>query len=422
MRARLIVATALALSLALSACSNGPESSDPNNPQQVEVLTWMTTGSGLNGFARAVSVFQSAQPDLHLLDASVAGGHDAARAAVLARLDADTPPDSFQSRAGAELRDYALSGALRDLDGLFDEPGLADAFPQELLDQLSVAGHVYAVPLSLQRSNVLWSNSAVLQDAGVAPRTPAADIPAWLHDLRAIRSAGMQYPLAVGGPSHQLALFESVLLAELGLERYDGLWNGQTRWDGEAVARAVATYDELIGFADPDRSRAHDDDILSSLVAGQAAYLVAPSSSDAAFGALEWRYGVDYTASAVPGTSGVFAFAADTFTLPAGASHPDAATAWLRFVGSADGQAAFTSSGGGIPARTGVPVDTPYQKAAESNLDLSHLAPSLSLGTAADGAWTAAIQDAVVAFQHDDRPAALVTALAAAADAALGTP
>ena len=111
-----------------------------------------------------------------------------------------------------------------------------------------------------------------------------------------------------------------------------------------------------------------------------------------------------------------------TFTLPAGASHPDAATAWLRFVGSADGQAAFTSSGGGIPARTGVPVDTPYQKAAESNLDLSHLAPSLSLGTAADGAWTAAIQDAVVAFQHDDRPAALVTALAAAADAALGTP
>ena len=43
----------------------------------------------------------------------------------------------------------------------------------------------------------------------------------------------------------------------------------------------------------------------------------------------------------VPGSAGVFQFLSDSFVLPTGAPHRDAAIAWLTVAGSKEGQDAF---------------------------------------------------------------------------------
>lgn len=421
MRARLLVAAVLQPLLLLPACSAEPSGSDPANPDQVEVLTWMTSGTEAEALAALTAAFGEEHPRIEVLDASIADGHDAATAAIVARFEAGSPPDAVQVRAGAELRGYVLSDALTDLGPLLAEAGLDRAFPAELLAELSVAGRVYAVPAVVQRANVVWVGIDALERAGVPPRTPASDIRGWIADLTRLRDAGMAHPLALGGPQQQLALFENVLLAELGLERYRGLWNGQTRWDGDAVAQAVDTYRELLAFADPAASRAHDEDVLAAFAAGDAAYLVGPGSTDGALSAAGLAYGEQYLATPFPSSGRVFLFSVDAFALPAGPSHPDAARDWLRLVGSATGQSALAATAGAVPVRAGVPVTSAYQRSAQSSLDLRSLAPSLSLGAAAQPEWTAAIRDAVAGFRRDGRAAALLTALAAAADEALVT-
>ncbi len=59
----------------------------------------------------------------------------------------------------------------------------------------------------------------------------------------------------------------------------------------------------------------------------------------------------DYGWAAVPGTGGNFQFLSDSFVLPVGAPHRDAAIAWLTVAGSKAGQEAFNPVKGSICAR-----------------------------------------------------------------------
>ena len=87
--------------------------------------------------------------------------------------------------------------------------------------------------------------------------------------------------------------------------------------------------------------------------------------AEAAFEEAGKKAPADYVYLPAPGTDGVFDFLADSFTLPVGAPHPAGAKAWLKTVGSLDGQVAFNKAKGSIPARKdakpggllGVPAD-----------------------------------------------------------------
>lgn len=406
------------LLVSLAGCSAAPPGSgaDPNDPDQVEVVSWLTAGSEKRGFDALITEFAAQYPAIDFFDSSVTGsGGDAARSALDSRFDNDNPPDSFQATAGAGLADYVDDGRLVDLTSFYSEHALEKGFRDTVIDLLRVDGAIYSVPLDIHRVNIVWSNSALLEAAGVDPAHERTTMPYWLDDLQRVRDSGIDYPLALGEGWTQTQLFECVLLAEFGPVGYKDLWKNPEGWDADTLAVAVDEYARLLEFVDPASRGEHADDAVHRVVNGNAAYVVMIDTAASAFEQAAGS-GHDYGSFPVPGTAGVFDFSVDAFTLPIGAAHPAAAKSWLLAVASAEGQRAYTLDAGSIPARSDTdPGDYPsYQQTAIVSSQDDTVAPSLAHGVAARPAWVAAITDAVVRFRDDRHPVALLKALRSA--------
>lgn len=412
-----IAAAAMLLAGCAGAGSN--TGSDPNNPDQVEAITWWTAGTEKTALYDMVDVFKADNPSIQFIDASVSGGGGAkARQAIAARLDTDNPPDTFQAAAGAGLADYVAAGDLQDLTGFYAEHGLTDVYRAALLELLSVDGKIYSVPSEIHRVNVLWTNNKLLRDADVDPSVAPANIDAWLEDLEKVRESGVEYPLALGKDWTQVQLFENVMLADMGAVLYQNLWKSTANWEGEALHKAIAHFDALLEYTDP-RSRSLEwAETSRSVVDGGAAYVIMADFAQS----VGFTSGSLYSAVPTPGTVGVFDFLADSFTLPVGAVHEAAAEKWLLTVSSAEGQKALSLIKGSIPARTDTVAEDypPYQQAAIASLQLDTVVPSLAHGVAANPTWTKAITTAVVRFVDDGHSEAFANALIDAAHDALG--
>jgi glucose/mannose transport system substrate-binding protein len=135
--------------------------------------------------------------------------------------------------------------------------------------------------------------------------------------------------------------------------------------------------------------------------------------AEAAFEQANLTYDNQYTTFPTPGTDGVFDFLADSFTLPVGAPHEQAAKDWLTTISSPEGQKAFNLAKGSIPARTdAVASDYPaYQQTAIASFANDTVVSSLAHGAAARVGWSTAISTAVTKFGQDRHPDALVNTL-----------
>lgn len=422
-RVTAIIAGLAALALALTGCSSGDTGSDPNNPNQVEAITWWASGVEKTALYDLVGVFKDQNPSLQFIDASVRGAGGAkARQSIAARLEADNPPDTFQASAGAGLTDYVEAGQLQDLTSFYAQNGLKEVYRAALLELLSVDGKIYSVPSDIHRVNVLWTNNALLSGAGIDPTVAPATIDAWIADLQRVRDSGVRYPLALGNELAQLQLFESVLISDLGAVLYQNLWKSTDTWQGDRMRAAVEDYGRLLDFVDPNGDSQEWNEATQRVVDGDAAYIVMADYALSSFQRAGYVYGKQYSAYPMPGTVGVFDFLADSFTLPKGAVHENAAKAWLLTVASAEGQKALSLTKGSIPARTGtVATDfSPYQQEAIASLQLDTPVPSLAHGVAARPSWMGEITDAVVKFRTDRYPDALINSLIASAQTALG--
>src|SRR5699024_1522526 len=152
------------------------------------------------------------------VNGAVAGGAgSAAKDLLQSRLQAGDPPDTFQAHAGAELQDYIDAAQVEDVSDLYDEFGLTDAFPADLIDRLTVDGAIYSVPANIHRANVVWSSPSVIEEAGLDPKATYESMDDWIEALETIEEAGTT-PLSVGMAWTQVNLLETVLLAELGPE------------------------------------------------------------------------------------------------------------------------------------------------------------------------------------------------------------
>ena len=204
------------------------------------------------------SIFTEQYPNLKFDNLAVAGGAGSqAKSVLAANLKSGNPPDSFQAHAGAELQDYIAADQLEDLTSFYEEAKLNEAFPKDLLDRLTVDGKIYSVPSNIHRANVVWANVDVLKKAGLDPAKPAADLDAWFADMDKIKESGAT-PLAVAGTWTQVQLFENILLASLGAEGYNGLWDGTTDWAGADVTKAIENYKKALSYTNSDRDTLSD--------------------------------------------------------------------------------------------------------------------------------------------------------------------
>ena len=424
MRRITALAAATAAVLALAACGSGNSGGGGNTgggteSTEVEVFTWWAAGSELTGLQALEEVFAEQHPDFTFVNGAVAGGAgSAAKDLLQTRLQAGDPPDTFQAHAGAELQDYIDAGQIEDVSDLYEEFGLTDVFPQDLIDLLTVDGAIYSIPSNIHRSNVVWANPTVLEDAGLDPSTPPADLDAWIEDLQTLQDAGVSTPLSVAAPWTQVHLLETVLMADLSADAYVGLWDGTTDWNGAEVTAALAHFETLMSFTNTDRDGLDWPDATQMVIDGSAGYNVMGDWAVAAFEEAGIERGAGFVEFPVPGTDGSFGFLADSFTLPVGAPNPDGATAWLETVGSLEGQVAFNQAKGSIPARTDAdPADfSEYQQSAIDSYASEEILPSLAHGAATPVAVLNAITDAVSKYTAGGSDlATLQSELAAAA-------
>ena len=383
----------------------------------VGVFTWWADGSEKVGLDALTAEFKKQFPNDTFVNLAVAGGAGSnAKAKLAADLENNQPPGSFQGHAGAELTDYIAADQIEPVNDVMAALGGEEVFPKDLLDRLTVEGNIYSIPSNIHRANVVWANPKVLKEAGI--NEVPADMDAWIADMKKVQDSGVKTPLHVGGTWTQVQLFETVLLADLGPEGYNGLFDGSTAWDGDEVKTAVGHYKELLSFANTPSDGDDWPPSIDAVYEGKAAYNVMGDWAVAQFNSHDAKDGEDYTYFPVPGTDGVFDFLADSFTLPKGTKNVDGSKDWLMTVGSAEGQKAFNIAKGSIPARTDVAADEfpAYQQSAMEDFQSDTIVSSIAHGAAVPLAWLNDISSSVAKFSTGKDEAGLVKDLAAAAE------
>lgn len=346
------LSVALVILLAVvSACGNGTEDGGPGrSDDKVEVFSWWDGPGEKEGYEALIAYFKRNNPTIEFVNAAVAGGSGInARAVLASRLAAGDPPDSYQIHAGLEQTSDIKAGRVEDLTAMYERNGWRKLFPAALLDATTIGGKIYSVPVTIHRSNVLWFNVRTVKGAGIT-KPPAT----WSEFLTIAAKLKAKHitPLSIGPGWTQKHLLENVLLGELGPEKYTGLWNGKTNWLGKDVRAAFEVFAKVLAASDVKTFGGDWQSALDNMIAGDAAYTVMGDWADAYLGrAKGLKYGTDYGAVASPGTSGVFNFLSDTFTLPKGAPHRSAAEKWLTACASLEGQEALSVKKGSLPAR-----------------------------------------------------------------------
>jgi glucose/mannose transport system substrate-binding protein len=396
-----------------AACGGNSNDNGGSAPKNVEVFTWWADGGEKAGLDGLVAQFAKDCPNFTFVNGAVAGGAGSNAKTVLAtRLAQSDPPDTFQAHAGAELTDYINAGQVQDLSQEYKDWGLTTAFPQGLIDNLTVDGKIYSVPANIHRANVLWGNKTVLASAGITQNATTLD--GFFADLDKLKAKGVT-PLALGKDWTQLMLFESVLIADLGADKFTGLWKGQTDWSGADVTKAIADFQKLEGYTNKDTRDTFDwTDAEKLVMDSKAGYQLMGDWEAADLDAKGFK---DYSYSVFPGDTGVYQWLADSFVLPVGAKNPEGTKCWLKTVGSAAGQQAFNTKKGSIPARTDAVASAfpAYQQAAIADWKSLKQVPSCAHGSACSQGWQGAMNTAMGKFSSDGNAAALQTALVAAA-------
>ncbi len=386
-----LIAVLVILSFVMTGCKKA-------EADQVEVFSWWTGGGEAAGLNEMIKIFQEKYPDTEFINAAVAGGAGTnARAVLATRLQAGDPPDSWQGHAGQELiGTYVAGGQLEPLNFLYEQEGWLDVMPETLIPLISADGNIYSVPVNIHRANVLWYNPGILAANNISVPTSLAE---WFTAMDTLQAAGV-LPLALGEQWTVMHLMETVLLASLGADAYNGLWDGSTDWGSAAVTQALNDFVKVLSYTNADSASLSWQDAAQLVVNGNAAFNVMGDWAEGYFRELGKAPETDYGWAPVPGTSGNFQFLSDSFVLPNDAPHRDAAINWLIICGSKEGQDAFNPVKGSIPARSdgdrslyGV-----YLQSAMDDWASDTVVGSLTHGVVANDSWKTEIDTSLGLF------------------------
>ena len=319
--------------------------------KKLEIFTWWASGGEALGLKGMTDVFAAKNPNTKFVNASVAGAAGVnAKGVLVSRMKAGNPPDTFQAHAGAELTSYIKAGQVEDLTFLYKQQGWDKIFPKDLVKTLTSNGKIYSVPVNIHRANVLWWNPATATKAGVT--AAPATMEEFIADLKKAKDAGIDGIALAGNGDWAIAhLFDYVLLASMGPDKFDGLWKGTTKWNGPEVKKAIGQFAKVLSYGNSSKSLDWPD--AGKLVTtGKAGFFIMGDWASSQWQSEGLKLGKDYTWAPGPGTAGVYQWLSDSFTLPKGATNRDAGIAWLKVCGSKAGQDAFNPKKGSISART----------------------------------------------------------------------
>jgi glucose/mannose transport system substrate-binding protein len=414
--AALVVALAALAALPASGIAKSQKAGSAQ-ADQLSVFSWWTGPGEHTGLQKIITMWNAAHPTLKVKDEAVAGGAGSNAKAVLAqRLAAHKPPDTFQGHAGQELQDYIKAGQIEQIDFVYAKYHLKSVYPKELLKQITYKGHIYSVPVNIHRANVLWYSKSAMRKAGITS-VPTS----WAQFIAALKkadSAGL-IPLSLGQDWTEKQLMESVFIATLGPARWAALWTKGGNWKSPTVKLALTRFNDLLGYVNSDYRALTWQDAGKLVADGKAVFnLMGDWQFGYWNGELKLKPNVDFGWTAFPGTTNVYVWLSDSFTLPKGAPHRDASIEWLGLVGSKRAQDAFNPLKGSIPARTDAnpKLYKSYLGWALKQWKTDKLAGSLAHGVVAPLAWNTQIDTAIGLFIQSKDVSKLQSALVAAHD------
>jgi len=356
---------------------------------QLEIFSWWTAGGEVEALNAMYDIYKKKYPDVEIVNAALAGGAGQGgnmKAVLETRMIGGEPPDSFQVHLGQELlASHVKAGRMEDLSDLYKSEGWNDVFPKGLIDLASFEGKPYSVPVNIHRSNVMWYNTNHLKEAGL--EKPPATWDEWFAYAEKLKAKGIG-ALAVAGadPNFSGHVFESILLAKLGPEKYLGLFNGKTAWDSPEVKSAMETLLKAYTYAQDGYTSVAWGDINEVMTSGKGSTMIMG----------DWTHGVfkssgfkDYHWAPAPDTGGVFIALSDSFGLPKGVKHRDNTLNWLKLSGSKEGQDAFNPIKGSISARKDADLTKydEYQNEAIKDWASNTIVGSIQHGAAAPQAF-----------------------------------
>ncbi len=383
----------------------------PAERPELSVLSQRPAGGQAEGLSSLLALYQQQYPGVRVVNSAVPAGAGVSYKAVLRnRLLASDPPDTFQVRVGSALIDtWVRSRYLEPITDLWRVERWAQVFPAPLIEHVSLAGEIYAVPANVHRANLLWYPKRLFERYELRPPRTFAEFAAV---AAALRAQGI-VPLAQASRERwEVAhLFECVLLASAGAPFYRDLFAGRSPWTDARVGEALAVLDRLLVDANRDHAARTWDGAADLVLGGQAGMLVMGDWAKGYFAAQGWVPDVDFGAVPAFGTDDYFIIVADSFGLPRGAAGRAVTIAFLRLLGSAEGQQAFNPRQGSIPARTDVRQavrravaagsPTGYDAIALGTMDAfgeTELLFSSANGSASSEAFTEAVEHALVGF------------------------
>jgi glucose/mannose transport system substrate-binding protein len=416
----------LKISLALSAAvgliavtgcaANQPSgSSDSGGANKLEITSWWTSGSEADALNVLIDGVKKVSPGLSVDNAAVSGGGGAnARQALAARLQAGSPPDSWQVHPAGQLKSYVVGGQAADLTSLWNEGNWASQLPKDVAEAQQIDGKYYTVPIGGHRGNVLWTNPSVLAKAKVTI-DPAGDLDALIASLKQVQASGTT-AVCLGDKDifASSQLLESIIMSRAGADNWKKLFTNEYSFDAPEVKQALEDYKTILSLTNKDHSAITWDEASKNMAAGDCAVNL---MGDWAYGELlnaGKKPGTDFAWVAFPGKEDIFDYVGDGFSIPANnIPHAEAAKAWLKTLMDPKIQTEFAAKKGSIPALSNADISglSKYQQEAAASFKSAAVVSSLAHAQAAGAEFAQTYSDAVSTFNGSGNVAAFTASM-----------
>jgi glucose/mannose transport system substrate-binding protein len=352
----------LAAGLACTACGGGSGGSSAPAPVTLELDTWWATPSELAPIQNVVAIHEKQYPNV-TVNVVTATSQAAMDTNVTNRFASGSPPAALQANLGGNALQFA-SGALS-----LGAPSWTSDYKPEVLATLTENGKLIGVPLGLTRQNVTYWNLHVLSQLPAPLNAIPQGVDGFKSWITGVAAKGYTHPLCFGfkdGWVNAHIMFEDIVPAIAGAAYSTQYWSGQDP-NGASSTQMSAALDFAATYVFPYLTSDTPtmgmgpgiDRLLNKGQTDPAQTCVMTAMGDWGGAQLEgspdnWVAGAgkDFDASGWPGAEGLVDFGGDAMVAAAGNGDAADVTNLFATLASEQGQLAFASKKGEIPART----------------------------------------------------------------------
>jgi glucose/mannose transport system substrate-binding protein len=363
----------LVLFVSLQACGSSASEDAVKTDQKLEVFNWWTNPGEADAMEALLKMYSERYAQTSVANTAVPtlskGQEELQR-----RMSSGSPPDTFQTLGGWSLWKWVayngendVDSKLEPIDFIAQQHKLASVVPASVMDLVSYSGKVYGIPLGVHRYNCLFFNKKIFEDNALLPPSSLAEFYAVSE---ALKTKGLT-PLAVGskdGHQVKIHIWDGLLVAKAGVQFRESYLSGH---EDPADPRIVDTLDEyahMLDYSNSDRDSLTWDGAAQMVFDGKAAMTIVGDFGRGFFLSRGWRSGVELGEIPLPGTSGTFVYVVDSFGLPKGIAHRQAAVNFLNLIALPEAQNVFNPLKGASPPRKDTDRSV-YDAIANSTID-----------------------------------------------------